>query len=416
MKPFYSLIVSLTSILINFCSIFNSKAKGFLDGRKNTHKIIRDFKLKGTNSLGLSVIWFHCASLGEFEQSRPLIEKVKKFLPEYKIAISFFSSSGYNVKKNYELADWTGFLPMDKKKEINFLINFLNPKILILVKNEFWPNLLYCMKEKKIPIISISCNFRSKQFFFSPWAVWFLKAIKTINHFYTSDIETKKILKKKNINNTTMVGDTRIDRVLNILNKKKEFKIINDFINNEDCWIAGSTWKEDYSLFTDYIHSKKSPKVIIAPHDCSAESISAITKKLNIPYSLWSSYSFKGDHSKKVLIIDTIGVLKYTYKYAKWAYIGGGMGGNGLHNILEAAVYDIPIIIGKNFFDFPEATDLIKYGTCFSVSSDIEFEKVTQLISNDIKRKPINNYDFIKKQEGATDKIFSGLKKILVEA
>ena len=213
-----------------------------------------------------------------------------------------------------------------------------------------------------------------------------------------------------------MVGDTRIDRVLNILNKKKEFKIINDFINNEDCWIAGSTWKEDYSLFTDYIHSKKSPKVIIAPHDCSAESISAITKKLNIPYSLWSSYSFKGDHSKKVLIIDTIGVLKYTYKYAKWAYIGGGMGGNGLHNILEAAVYDIPIIIGKNFFDFPEATDLIKYGTCFSVSSDIEFEKVTQLISNDIKRKPINNYDFIKKQEGATDEIFSGLKKILVEA
>ncbi len=415
MKFIYSSVVFFTSILISFFSIFNSKLKNFLRGRKDTIKQIQDFKLKGIESLGPLVIWFHCSSLGEFEQCRPLIEKVKTYFPKYKVAISFFSPSGYNEKKNYELSDWTGYLPLENKKEINFLINFINPKVLVLVKNEFWPNLLYCLKKKHIPVISISCKFMVNQFFFYPMAGWFLKAIKTIDHFYTYDTETKKLLEEKSIINTSVVGDTRVDRVLNLLDNNKKLKIITDFTKNEDCWIAGSTWNEDYSLFVDYINKKTSPKVMIAPHNCNSKSISEITKKLKVPYALWSEYSFQNDKFKKVLIIDVIGVLKNAYGYAKWAYVGGGMGKSGLHNILEAAVYNIPVVIGKNYRKFPEALDLIKNGTCFSISTDIEFIKVVGLISNIIEDKLTKNFNLVNNQKGATEKIFSGLKKILEE-
>jgi len=430
LKFLYSSIISFiyTSIVffIDFClpifswkifgyQLYNSKQQDFYFGRKKNIEIINNNQFQVFRSLESSVIWFHCSSLGEFEQSRPLIEKIKKLLPEYKIVLTFFSPSGYNVMKDFPLADWTGYLPLDVPKQMDSLVKFINPKILILSKNEFWPNMLYCLKQYKIPVIAISSRFKIYDIFWNSWAAWFFEALKTIDHFYIANNHSKEILNQNGIFDTTVVGDTRMDRVLNILNEKKELKILDDFLKNKECWIAGSTWDEDYSLFMNYIHKDKSSKVIIAPHDCNSQSVLLITKKLNVPYALWSNYSYENDHLKKILIIDTIGVLKNAYRYAKWAYIGGGMGRWGLHNILEAAVYDLPIIIGKNYMKFPEAIDLIKKGGCFSVSSRSEFEKVVKNIYNELNFTKIINSNYIKEQQGATEKIFIGLKKILVE-
>ena len=423
MKFLYSSIISFLDFCLPIFSwkifghhLYNSKQQDFYFGRKKNIKIIKNNKFHVFRSLKSSVIWLHCSSLGEFEQSRPLIKKIKKLLPKYKIALTFFSPSGYNVMKDYPLVDWIGYLPLDVPKHMDSLVKFINPKILILSKNEFWPNMLYCLKQNRIPVISISSRFNSYNIFWKSWAVWFLKAIKTIDHFYITNNYSKEILNQNGIFDTTVVGDTKMDRVLNILNEKKELKILDNFLKNKECWIAGSTWDEDYFLFMNYIHKDESPKVIIAPHDCNSQSISLIAKKLNVPYALWSNYSYENDHLKKILIIDTIGVLKNTYRYAKWAYIGGGMGRWGLHNILEAAVYDLPIIIGKNYMKFPEAIDLIKKGGCFSVSSRSEFEKVVKNIYNELNFTKIINSNYIKEQQGATEKIFIGLKKILVEA
>ena len=353
---------------ISIISIFNNKLKNFLEGRKATMKFISN-----NRSLGSRVIWFHCSSLGEYEQSIPLIKKIKEKLPSYKIAITFFSISGFSNKLEKHLCDWSGYLPLENSNKIVKLINFINPKLMVLVKNEFWPNLLDVLHKKKISVISVSARFNHQQFFFQPWAIWFLNKIKTIKHFYTVNHESENLLKNKGIKNSECVGDIRMDRVIQLTSIIQKNKIIEHFTKNYKCWVAGSTWEEDYDLFIEYIRKKNSPKTIIAPHDCSPNSILVLEKKLKIPAAKFSSYSFENDKSKKVLIIDSIGHLKYIYKYAIWAYVGGGMGKKGLHNILEPAAHGIPIIIGKNYKKFPEANDLIKSRDCFSVSTKKEF-------------------------------------------
>ena len=393
--------------------LFSSKQRAFYMGRKKDMSIIKKNQFEVFRTIKSSVIWFHCASLGEFEQIRPLIQKTKKHHPEYKIALTFFSPSGYIIAKNYSLVDWVGYLPLDTLKKMNLIIKFINPKILVLSKNEFWPNMLYSLKKNKVPVVSISSYFKNDNYFWFSWALWFKDALKTVNHFYLANRESEEILNKNGILNTTLAGDMRMDRVLNILNEKRDLKILDDFLKNDECWIAGSIWNQDYSLFMDFIHKEKSPKVILAPHECSQKSISSLIQKLKIPYVLWSNYSYENDKSKKIIILDKIGILKHAYRYAKFVYIGGGMGKSGLHNIIEAAVYDKPIIIGENYKKFPEAIDLIKKGGCFSVSSKIEFEKITKKINEELNFGRIINHKYVKDQQGATKKILVGLKKYL---
>ena len=210
-----------------------------------------------------------------------------------------------------------------------------------------------------------------------------------------------------------LLGDVRMDRVLNILDKKKDLEILSDFIRIDKYWVAGSTWIQDYPLFLDYVCKNESHKVIIAPHDCSKKSIKLLTVKLKKSFVLWSKYSHENDNSKKILILDKVGILKYAYKYAEFVYVGGGMGKSGLHNILEAAVYDMPVIIGKNYSRFPEAIDLIKKGGCFSVSDKVDFEEIVEKICKNLNFGRLINYKYIENQKGATNKIFIGLKKYL---
>tara|TARA_B100000686_G_scaffold325070_1_gene381374 strand:+ start:7652 stop:8899 length:1248 start_codon:yes stop_codon:yes gene_type:complete len=412
LKLIYSFLIHLIKLFLPLFAIGNNKLHEFINGRSKTFKSI-----KGKSLSNSSVLWIHSASLGEFEQCMPLIKMIKNNFKNFKIAVTFFSPSGYKAQKKFKLVDWVGYLPLDTSSRIKTLINFMNPQAVILIKNEYWPNLLFCLKEKKIPVISISSRFYNKQFFFRNWAYWFLKSIKTIQEFYTIDLNSKILLNNIGIKNVIVSGDTRMDRVLDIYKSKNNLNIIENFLDKKNCWIAGSTWDEDYQLLLNYINNKNSLKVIIAPHDCSDKSISSIQKIVQQPIAKWSTYSDKKDKSKKILIIDRIGFLKYAYSYAKWAYIGGGMGRKGLHNILEAAVFGLPIIIGKNYQKFPEAVDLVKEGGCFSVKNSAEFETVIKYISKEKNYTKIKtlNYEYIKKRDGATQKIYNGLKKHLIK-
>lgn len=416
----YSITVSLLNICLPILSLkifgnqlFDSKKRSFYLDRKKNENLIKNNEFEIFRTSKCSVIWFHCSSLGEFEQCRPLIQRIKKVFPQNKIALTFFSPSGYSVAKNYASANWIGYLPLDTSKQMDLIIKFINPKILILSKNDYWPNMLYTLKKKKVPVVSISTRFSPHDFFWSSWASWFKNALNTINHFYVVNKESEKILKKNGISKTTLAGDVRMDRVLNILDKKKDLEILSDFIRIDKYWVAGSTWIQDYPLFLDYVCKNESHKVIIAPHDCSKKSIKLLTVKLKKSFVLWSKYSHENDNSKKILILDKVGILKYAYKYAEFVYVGGGMGKSGLHNILEAAVYDMPVIIGKNYSRFPEAIDLIKKGGCFSVSDKVDFEEIVEKICKNLNFGRLINYKYIENQKGATNKIFIGLKKYL---
>lgn len=419
-----SLTYSITVSLLNTClpilslkifgnQLFDDKKRSFYLDRKKNKNLIKNNEFEIFRTSKCSVVWFHCSSLGEFEQCRPLIQRIKKVFPQNKIALTFFSPSGYSVAKNYPSVNWVGYLPLDISKQMDLIIKFINPKILILSKNDYWPNMLYELEKQKVPVVSISTRFSHYDFFWSSWACWFKNALNTINHFYVVNKESEKILKKNGISKTTLAGDVRMDRVLNILNQKKDLEILTDFIGIDKYWVAGSTWIQDYPLFLDYVSKNKSHKVIIAPHDCSKKSIKLLTVNLKKSYVLWSKYSHENDNSKKILILDKVGILKYAYKYAEFVYIGGGMGKSGLHNILEAAVYDIPVIIGKNYNRFPEAIDLIKKGGCFSVTDKFDFEEIVEKICKNLNFGRLINYKYIENQKGATNKIFIGLKKYL---
>ena len=428
MKYLYSKITSLTySIivgLLNIClpilsfkifgnQLFDNKKRSFYLDRKKNENLIKNNKFEIFRTLECSVVWFHCSSLGEFEQCKPLIQRIKKVFPQHKIALTFFSPSGYSVVKNYPSVNWIGYLPLDTSKQMDFIIKFINPKILILSKNDYWPNMLYGLEKQKVPVVSISSRFSQSNFFWSSWATWFKNGLNTINHFYVVDNESEKILKKNGISKTTLSGDVRMDRVLNVLNEKKDLETLKNFVGVNKYWVAGSTWIQDYPLFLDYVSKKESYKVIIAPHDCSEKSIKLLTENLETSYVSWSKYSHKNDNSKKILILDKVGILKYAYRYAEFVYVGGGMGKSGLHNILEAAVYDMPVIIGKNYSRFPEAIDLIKKGGCFSVSTKIDFEEIVEKICKNLDFGRLINYKYIENKKGATNKIFIGLKKYL---
>ena len=429
MKLLYSIaassIYNFTFSLLNFClpllsikifgfKLFSDKKRNFYIERNKSFRVVKKNQFEVFRSIDSPVIWIHCSSLGEYELCRPLIKKIKKHLSKYKIALTFYSPSGFYVTKNNSLIDWVGYLPLDLTRKMNLIINFINPKILILSKNDFWPNLLNSLNNRDIPIISISSKFKKSDFFWKSFSIWFYDSLKSVTHFYTSDRNSEEILNNNGIFNTTSSGDTRMDRVLKIMNENKSFKILDHFTENQKCWIAGSTWNEDLPLFLNYIKNKESPKVIIAPHDCSKNSISSLVKQLKVPFTLWSNYSFK-NNSIKVLIIDKIGVLKHAYKYAEWAYIGGGMSKFGLHNILEAAVYKLPLIIGKNYKKFPEAKDLIEKGGCFSVSNYKEFETVISKILTDPEKIGGLNFNYVNEKKGATEKIFIDIKKILAK-
>lgn len=405
----YSFLYELIYLLARGLSPFSKVLNDFFHQRKTIAKDLVHFSVSTTDT----VFWVHCASMGEFEQIRPLLEKITKEFPKAKRLVSFFSVSGYQIHKDTPLAEAVCYLPLDRKKDLNEFLNHTHPTALLLVKYEFWPNLLHIVKKRGIPVFSISSNFRPKQVFFHTFSWGTKKLLHQIDHFFVLNKKSKELLASLGISKVTVSGDTRFDRVLETYKAKVKHQKLDHFLNGKKTFVAGSTWPEDHRLICPQCNENSDFKWIIAPHKIDPAAIAQLEKHLKIPFAKWSSYNDKRDGDKNVLILDCIGVLSSAYHYGAIAYIGGGMGKKGLHNTLEAAVFGLPIIIGKHFRNFPEAIDLIKLGGMISVKNPNQFKRLLEKLSDKDLRKTMGaiNHNYIQKAQGASQKIIYFLKK-----
>jgi 3-deoxy-D-manno-octulosonic-acid transferase len=410
MYKLYNIVISGVSFGLKFIAIFNKKIELFIDGRKNVFT-----KLKAAILKTDEVIWIHCASLGEFEQGRPIIEKLKQLYPSKKIVLTFFSPSGYEVRKNYDGSDVVCYLPLDMEKNVKNFLDIVNPELAIFVKYEFWPNYLKELQKRKIKTILVSGIFRKNQSFFKWYGGWMIKSLQTFSHFFVQDQNSEVLLKSINFTNVTVSGDTRFDRVFEITKQNNELDFISKFKDNKYTLVAGSTWKEDEDLLLDYINNKASAeeKFIIAPHNINHQDIADLKSKISKKTVLFSEKEDKNLQEFQVFIIDTVGVLTKIYSYADVAYVGGGYTKSGVHNVLEPATFGVPIIIGPNYYKFNEAVELVKNEACFVVDNSQKLSVLLDefLLPNGKKIEAGKKaLDFVVKNTGATNKILNYLK------
>ena len=328
-------------------------------------------------------VWFHAASLGEFEQARPVMEEFKKSFSNHKILLTFFSPSGYEVQKYYNLADCVCYLPWDTKRNVNRFLNFCNIKLALFIKYEFWPNYFYGLSKREIPTYSVSSIFRPEQIFFQWYGGAFKKILFDVNHFFVQNENSKELLNSIGIDQVTVKGDTRVDRVYKMSKQNNKLDIMEDFTVGKQCFVAGSTWPEDHDIIENLFEKETTLKIVIAPHEVEKKSIENLEKRICINYAKWSSYNSEKDRNKSILIIDNIGQLGKVYSYASFAYVGGGIKKKGLHNTLEPAAFGIPVIIGKYFKSFQEAKSLVKLGGLKSIKTKSEFEDCFNDMVND---------------------------------
>ena len=412
MNIIYNIALIKIRVLFFILKFFSSKIKSFINERKNVFEILEN-NISNANKH----IWIHVASLGEYEQGLPVFKEIKALYKNHKIVISFFSSSGYEVKKNDSIGDLTIYLPIDTNSNSKKFISIVKPEIVFFVKYEFWPNYLKNLKKNNIPAYLIAGAFRKNQWFFKWYGKGFLSLLKsTFTHFFVQNNSSLELLNENNIYNVSLMGDSRFDRVNSLLNQNNTIENIKSFINNKICIVAGSTWTQDESLIIDYLKSsnKENLRWIIAPHQIDLSKINAFQKKLNSTSVLLSNLDKINSKYFKILIIDCVGILTKIYSYANISYVGGAMGNSGLHNILEPAIFKCPIVIGKNYEKFPEAKEMIKQKGLISVKNYDEFEKTfNSLIKNKDLRLKMGeiNYNFIKENIGATKNVVSFLKQ-----
>nr|WP_319572310.1 glycosyltransferase N-terminal domain-containing protein [uncultured Draconibacterium sp.] len=379
MSLLYNLGILFYGFLIRVAALFNEKAKLFVAGRKDWKK-----KLGSAIDKNASYIWVHCASLGEFEQGRPVLEEIKKQFPKYKIVLTFFSPSGYEIRKNYEDADIVAYLPMDTKNNAQEFIRLVSPQKVFFVKYEFWYNYITELKRQQIPLYIISAIFRENQQFFksTPWGKWYRKMLHSFEHIFIQNDTSARLLEQAGIKHYTVSGDTRFDRVAEIARGAKKFEIVEKFKGKNVTLIAGSTWKPDEELLTAFINNSSNVKFIIAPHEVTPANINRIQELLKKPAICFSKADISDIDSYDVLIIDSIGILSSLYQYGNIAYIGGGFG-VGIHNILEAATFKLPVLFGPNYLKFKEAVDLVNEKGAFPINNFTELQATLNRLIND---------------------------------
>ena len=413
MHLLYNFSTFLASKLILLSPLFSPKMDLFVKGRKSVINT-----LKNTLKKGDKTVWFHCASLGEYEQGVPIIKKTKEEFPDHKIIVSFFSPSGFEVKKNDKLADCTVYLPLDTPKNAKNFINLLQPSVAIFIKYEFWPNYLFELKKKNIPTILVSGLFRKDQIFFKFYGGFMRRILNSFSHFFVQDQLSKSLLEQIKFEAVTVSGDTRFDRVNDQLLMNNELDFMNLFKQDLFCLVCGSTWPEDESILIHHINNfSNNTKFIIAPHEVTKKRVENIKKKLKVKTVLYSERGTTNISDCQVLIIDTIGLLTKIYNYANVAYIGGGMGETGLHNILEAATFGVPIIIGENYTNFPEAKKLKELNGLFSVATPQEFFDIFNQLKTDAsfcEKTGLISKNFIFNNRGATDIILNYLQQLQI--
>ena len=400
MNFIYSTGIYFYSAIIHLAAIFNPKAKLWVIGRKNWKAHLVQFKRKD-----LPLYWFHCASLGEFEQGRPLIEAIKA-KEECQIVISFFSPSGFEVRKNYELSDYTFYLPIDSKLNATYLINKLKPTKVFFIKYEFWANYIFELKKQGIPVYLIAGLFRQNQVFFKWYGRFFRKVLDCFSQIFVQNQHSLSLLNSIEIP-SVLSGDTRFDRVMNNAKNVKRIEAIEGFIKGRETIVIGSSWEEDEAVFMPLINQANfEQQVIIAPHEIKKGNIDRIVKNLKKPAILYSELMLDKSKEAKVLIIDNIGMLMHIYQYAQIAYVGGAFK-SGLHNILEPACFGVPVIFGPKHDKFPEATLFIENKIGYSISSEHELKSVFNQLSENKDYKYI--VEFMNSKVGATDQIMQSI-------
>jgi 3-deoxy-D-manno-octulosonic-acid transferase len=399
----YNIGIVMYGLLLKFASLFNEKAKLFVNGRKN----IFEYIAQKVNSKDQPV-WFHFASLGEFEQGRPVLEKLKAENPSQKIVVTFFSPSGYEIRKNYALAD-VFYLPLDTASNAKRFIELIKPKSVIFTKYEFWFHYFRELDKRQIPLYLISGIFRPDQPFFKWYGGFYRNILKNVTHFFVQNEESVFLLKSIGINDVSLAGDTRFDRVYENAQQPKKLELIESFCGKSNVFIAGSTWIEDEKLLVSLTEKYTDWKFIIAPHEIGVSHITEIEGLFPsaVKYSAFQSSAFSLQPS--TLIIDNIGMLSSLYQYAQVAFIGGGFG-IGIHNTLEAAAFGLPVIFGPKYDKFQEAKDLISIGAAKSISSvDELIAAFEDFISNENSSANAKNY--VKEKKGATAMIIKTLNK-----
>ncbi len=400
----YNLIILFASQVVKLLALFSPKMKLFVDGRKEVFSILQS-KINPNDK----TIWFHAASLGEYEQGIPVIEKIKINYPNHKIVVTFFSPSGYEVRKNNTIADATVYLPLDTKSNAQKFIKTIHPELVFFIKYEYWPNYLNELKKLEIKTYLISGIFREKQAFFKWYGKFYRNSLKTFNYFFVQNESSKNLIQTIGFNNVKVSGDTRFDRVVSILGSHNSLDFIEQFKDNKTTIVIGSSWPKDENLLVNYINNASNEiKFIIAPHNIKAEQISNLKSQITKSAVLFSEKSTIDLSNFNVFIIDTIGILTKIYSYADIAYVGGGFGNPGVHNILEPATFGVPIIIGPNYSHFAEATALVHQEGCVSISNQNELnEAFDNLIFNEDVRHEKGHIcsTFVQMNKGATDVI-----------
>lgn len=404
----YNLVVLFASQIVKILALFSPKMKLFVNGRKDVFPTLKSKILPSDQT-----IWFHAASLGEFEQGLPVIEQIKKQFPHHKIIVTFFSPSGYEVRKNNSIADVTVYLPLDTKSNAQQFIELVHPELVFFIKYEYWPNYLNELKKQNVKTYLISGIFRENQAFFKWYGGFYRNALRTFDYFFVQNDSSKKLVQRIGFNNVKVSGDTRFDRVVSILERDNSLDFIDQFKENKTTIVIGSSWPKDENLLVNFINnSSDNVKFIIAPHNIKSEQIQELKNsfaKKTILFSENNSVQTGCDLSLReydIFIIDTIGILTKIYSYADIAYVGGGFGNPGVHNILEPATFGVPIVVGPNYSHFAEATALVNMNGCLSIKDQLQLnEALDLLINNEDERHEKGHIcsTFVQMNKGATE-------------
>lgn len=404
MSFIYNFILLFASQILKLLALFSPKLNLFVRGRKSVFETLKN-KIQATDK----TIWFHAASLGEYEQGLPVIEAIKQHFPNHKIVLTFFSPSGYEVRKNNTIADVTVYLPLDTISNAKQFVQLVHPEKVFFIKYEFWPNYLKELKNQNCKTYLISGIFRKKQLFFKWYGGFYRKALHTFDYFFVQNESSKTLLKSIGFTNVKVSGDTRFDRVVSILERDNTLDFIEQFINNKTTIVIGSSWPKDEELLVNYINnSSDDVKFIIAPHNIDKNQILNLKTQISKKTILFSEKNNVDVSNYAVFIIDTIGILTKIYSYADIAYVGGGFGNPGVHNILEPATFGIPVVIGPNYSHFSEAKALVNLEGCLTIQNQTQLnEAFDLLLQNEDERLEKGHIcsTFVQMNKGATQTI-----------
>ena len=398
----YNLAMYILELGVKLAALFSDKPAKMVKGYREVFDL-----LQRKIDRNAQYIWFHAASLGEFEQGRPLIERIRKEYPQYKILQTFFSPSGYEVRKNYDGADIVCYLPIDTPSNVKKFVDLVNPCMVFFVKYEFWQNYLNTLNKKGVPVYSVSSIFRPNQIFFRWYGKGYQQVLKTFAHLFVQNEESKRLLADIGVNNTTVVGDTRFDRVLDICAAAKQLPLVQKFKGDALTFVAGSSWGPDEDIFIKYFNAHPEMKLIIAPHVVNDSHLKEIESKLQRSSIRYTKATEDNVQQADCLIIDCYGLLSSIYRYGEISYIGGGFG-VGIHNVLEAAVYGIPVIFGPNNKKFREAQHLLANKGGFEINGYEDFQQLMDKFLTDeayLKQSGKAAGDYVKDNAGAMDKI-----------